>query len=79
LPVHFILKLNSIAHDSIEIATISDKEMLKLIDQKKFRVGYHKVGADQVLLSQKPEQLQKKLTKLETFPSAFETSIFWRH
>jgi len=79
LPVHYILKVNSIAPDSLEIAAINKQRLVTLMNQKKFRVGYQQIGTDQILLFQKPEDLQGKLTELEKFLSAYETSILWRH
>lgn len=79
LPVHFILKVNVIARDSIEIASVSHDGLLKLINQKKFGISYHQIGSDQILLSQTPGKLQAKLTELDKFPSVYETSVLWRH
>jgi hypothetical protein len=79
LPVHFILKVNSIARDSIEIASLDSDALLKLLDQKKLQVDYQQIGKDQTLLSLRPEDLQQKLKELEKFPSAYETSVLWRN
>lgn len=78
LPVHSILKLNTISKTAIEIASINTTEVKKLIDQKKLAVHYNTTGRDGVLLTAKPEQIQRQLTELQKFPSAWEKETFRR-
>lgn len=78
LPVHYILKLNSISKTFVEIASIDNEQLLQLFHQKKFSAGYETIKKDQVLLVQKPRILQQKLTELEKFPTAYRKSSLQR-
>jgi hypothetical protein len=78
IPVHNILKLNSITKNSVEIGSIDNDQVLKLMQQKKFSIKYEPVDKDRTLLLEKPENLQQKLTELERFPMAYEKDILQR-
>jgi hypothetical protein len=77
-PVHCILKLKSVSKTSVEIASIDNGEVEKLIQQKKFSINYESVDKDRNLLVEKPEKLQQKLAELEKFPSAYGKDILQR-
>lgn len=78
LPLHYILKLNSIAGASIEIASINSKAVSKLIDQKKFFVQYDSTKNNNALLLLKSSEIQQKLIELEKFPAAWNKEILNR-
>lgn len=78
LPLHNILRLNSVSRTSVEIGSIDNDQVVKLMQQKKFSIRYEAVDKDRNLLLEKPENLQQKLTELEKFPMAYEKDIFQR-
>ena len=78
IPVHNILKLNSVARNSVEIASIDNDQVIKLMQQKKFSIKYEPVDKDRTLLLERPEKLQQKLIDLDRFPSAYEKDILQR-
>jgi len=78
LPLHNILRLNSVSKMSVEIGSIDNDQVVKLMQQKKFSIRYEAVDKDRNLLLEKPENLQQKVTELERFPMAYEKDIFQR-
>jgi hypothetical protein len=75
LSVHYILKLSSITKNSVEIASLDNEQMSKLLQQRKINIRHEALTKDNILLSQKPEILQMKLLELEKFPAVYQKTI----
>ena len=75
VPVHFIVKLNSISSHSVELRSIDHDRILNLMQQKKLDIKYVVLKKDDVLFLEKPANLQQKLIELEKFPQAYSKSL----
>jgi hypothetical protein len=72
LPTHFILRVYSIAQNSIEMASIEKDAFSSLTDQKKINIRHEMIDKDDILLTERPKILQQKLTALEKFSSVYK-------
>jgi hypothetical protein len=78
LPTHFIMRLSSVQPNSIELASIDKDKFLLLLNQKKFSIRNELIDKDNLLLTEKPLQLQQKLIEMEKFPSVFSNETLTR-
>ncbi len=68
IPCHYILKVYSIDANYIALSGM-DKDALKLLfKNKKVTIKHEEVSNDNILLTEKPDELKKKLMDLENSP-----------
>jgi hypothetical protein len=78
IPTHFIIPVASIKPNAIELSPIDHDKLLDLLQGGKFEINSELVKKTDVLFTEKPENLQKKLIELENFPAVFSISVLNR-
>lgn len=74
LPTHVIIRLRSVKPNSMELASMDQEKLQSLFNQKKVDVRHERIGKDDLLLTEDPVRLKRKLIELEKFPSIFNVN-----
>ncbi len=72
LPCHYIIKLYSIRGDYISLSAIDKDALSLLLKNKKIDIKHEDIDKDDILLTEQPAILQKKLSELENFPALYK-------
>lgn len=72
LPTHFIIKVYAIEKEYFSMSAIDKDALVILLQNKNIMIRHEDINKDDILFTEKPEMLQKKLLELEKFSTVYK-------
>jgi len=78
MALHYVVGLAAIGPDSIQVTLIDEDKLSSLLKQKKLNIRQEQPDEDDILLTERPTALQKKLIEMQKIPSLFSDETLLR-